>query len=108
MFMKNRRGALSQTGCHSAIATAATSIFPILYFKLQTKQNKNESRMGSSYSGDYIARDHKHSDITISNNIEEPQQKYRIETVSNRFSEDYQPTSVSCVVYLNIGVIDKI
>ena len=38
--------------------------------------------MGSFYSCDHIARDHFHTDITACN-IEEPQQKNRLETVSN-------------------------
>ena len=38
--------------------------------------------MGNCYSIDHIAEDHIHTDITC--NIEEPQQKYRIGTVSNR------------------------
>ena len=36
--------------------------------------------MGSCYSGDHIAGDHIHTDITCSN--EEPQQKFYPETVS--------------------------
>ena len=39
--------------------------------------------MGNSYSADHIAKDHIHTDITC--DIEEPQQKYRFGTVSNRF-----------------------
>ena len=39
--------------------------------------------MGSCYSGDHIAGDHIHTGITTCN-IEEPQQKYRLGTVSNR------------------------
>ena len=39
--------------------------------------------MGRCYSGDHIARDHIHTDITTCN-IGEPQQKYRLGTVSNR------------------------
>ena len=39
--------------------------------------------MGSCYSGDHIAEDHIHMDITTFN-IKEPQQMYRIGTVSNR------------------------
>ena len=38
--------------------------------------------MGNCYSIDHIAEDHIHTDITC--NIEEPQQKYRLGTVSNR------------------------
>ena len=38
--------------------------------------------MGSCYSVHHIAEDHIHTGIT--NNIEEPQQKYRLGTVSNR------------------------
>ena len=37
--------------------------------------------MGNCYSGDHIAEDHIHTDITCY--IEEPQQKYRLGTVSN-------------------------
>ena len=39
--------------------------------------------MGSCYLGDHIAGDHIDTDITICN-IEEPQQKYRHRTASNR------------------------
>ena len=39
--------------------------------------------MGSCFSSDHIAEDHIHTDITTCN-IEEPQQKYRIGTVSNK------------------------
>ena len=38
--------------------------------------------MGNYYSIDHIADDHTHTDITCY--IEEPQQKYRLGTVSNR------------------------
>ena len=38
--------------------------------------------MGNSYSIDNIAEDYLQTDITC--NIEEPQQKYRLETVSSR------------------------
>ena len=38
--------------------------------------------MGNCYSTDHIAEDHIHTDITF--NIEEPQQKYRLGTLSNR------------------------
>ena len=41
--------------------TAAASVLPIFYFKLQ---NKTRSRMDSCYSGDHIDRDHIHTDIT--------------------------------------------
>ena len=40
--------------------------------------------MGNSYSNDYTAEDHIHRSITHLYNIEEPHQKYRIGTVSNR------------------------
>ena len=39
--------------------------------------------MGRCYSGDHIAQGHIHTDIKTGN-IEEPQQKYRVGTVSNR------------------------
>ena len=39
--------------------------------------------MSNCYSADHIAEDHIHKDITC--NIDEPQQKYRLGTVSNRF-----------------------
>ena len=49
--------------------------------------------MGNCYSIDHIAGDHIPTDITC--NIEEPQQKYRLGTVSNRllrmFSMSYAP-----------------
>ena len=38
--------------------------------------------MGNGYSADHIAKDHIHTDITC--NTGEPQQKYRLGTVSNR------------------------
>ena len=38
--------------------------------------------MGSCYSGDQIAEDHIHTDIATCD-IEEPQQKYRLGTVSD-------------------------
>ena len=47
---------------------------------------KPGSIMGSRYSGYNIAEDHIYTDITTCN-IEEPQQKYRLETVSNRLLE---------------------
>ena len=40
--------------------------------------------MGSCYSDDHTAGDHMHTDITTTYNKEEQQQKYCIETVSNR------------------------
>ena len=39
--------------------------------------------MGSCYTGDHVARDHTHMDITTCN-TEEPQQKYHPGTVSYR------------------------
>ena len=39
--------------------------------------------MGSCYSGNHIVGDYIHTDLTTFN-IEEPQQKYRLGTVSNR------------------------
>ena len=39
--------------------------------------------MGSCYSGNHIAIDHIHTDITACN-VKESQQKYRLGTVSNR------------------------
>ena len=39
--------------------------------------------MGNCYSGDPIAGDHKHTDITLCN-TEYPQQKYHLGTVNNR------------------------
>ena len=38
--------------------------------------------MGNRYSADHIAKDHIHTDVAC--NTEEPQQKYRLGTVSNR------------------------
>ena len=46
--------------------------------------------MGSCYSGDHNAEDHKHTD-TIRCNIEEPQQKYCLGTVSNRLLHPLLP-----------------
>ena len=43
--------------------------------------------MGNCYSADHIAEEHKHTDITCNN--EEPQQKYRLGTVSNRLLGAY-------------------
>ena len=40
--------------------------------------------MGSCYSGDHIAEDGIHTDITTFC-IEEPQHKYRLRTVTDRF-----------------------
>ena len=40
--------------------------------------------MGNSYSNNYTAEDYIHRSITHLYNIEEPQPKYRIGTVSNR------------------------
>ena len=54
-----------------------------LFSILKYKQNKAGSIMGNRYSTDHIAEDYTHTDIT--SNIEEPQQKYRLGTVSNRF-----------------------
>ena len=39
--------------------------------------------MGNCDSVDHVAEDHIHTDITC--NIEEPQQKYRLDTVSKSF-----------------------
>ena len=44
--------------------------------------------MGSCFSSDHIAEDHIHMDITTCN-IEEPQQKYRLGTISNLAVIDY-------------------
>ena len=41
--------------------------------------------MGNCYLADHIAEDHIRTDITC--DIEEPQQKYRLETVINRLPE---------------------
>ena len=40
--------------------------------------------MGNCYSADHIDEDHIHTDIHVTCNIEEPQQKYRLGTVSNK------------------------
>ena len=61
--------------------TAATSIFTYFLFQI-TKQNTTGSIMGNWYSADHIAKDHMHTDKTC--NTEEPQQKCRLGTVSNR------------------------
>ena len=42
-----------------------------------------ESIMGSCYTDDHVAGNHTHSDITTCL-IEEPKEKYRFRTVSNR------------------------
>ena len=42
--------------------------------------------MGNCYSDDHIAEDLIHTDITICD-LEEPHQKYRLETVCNRLLE---------------------
>ena len=44
--------------------------------------------MSNCYSGDNIAGDHIHTGITTCN-IEEPQQRYRLGTVSNRSLEGW-------------------
>ena len=38
--------------------------------------------MGNRYAADHIAKDHIHTDVAC--NTEEPQQKYRLGTISNR------------------------
>ena len=43
--------------------------------------------MGNCYSADHIDVDHIHSAITC--NIEEPKQKYRLGTVSNRLPSNF-------------------
>ena len=48
--------------------------------------------MGNCYSIDHITQDHIHTDITC--NIEEPQQKYRLVTVSNRLSILFYPITM--------------
>ena len=63
--------------------------------------------MGNCYSGDLIADDHIHKDITCK--IEERQQKYRLETVSNRLLGGLnmfvgsKPTPLVSAVVQNIG-----
>ena len=44
--------------------------------------------MGSCHSGDHIAEDHIHTDITTCN-IEEPQQKYCLRMVRNSLNMFY-------------------
>ena len=55
------------------------TVFSILNCK--TEQNRKHN--GNCNSGDHIAEDHIHMDITTCN-IEVPQQKYRLGTVSKR------------------------
>ena len=55
--------------------------FTLFLFQI-TKQNKTGSIVGNCYSNDHIAEDHIHTYITC--NREEPLQKYRLGTVSNR------------------------
>ena len=60
--------------------TAATSSFTyFLFLNYITGQNRKHN--GQLISADHIAKDHIHTDITC--NTEEPQQKYRLATVSN-------------------------
>ena len=59
------------------------TIFFTYYLFHITERYKTESIMGSCLSGDHIAEDHTHRDITTFD-IEEPQQKYRLGTGSNR------------------------
>ena len=54
---------------------------PIFYFKLQDSTKR--SIMGSCYSGEHIAEDLIHTDVTTCN-TEEPQQKNRLGTFSSR------------------------
>ena len=60
---------------------SCNSWFSSLNYKIE--QNRKLTVNGQlSYSIDHIAEDHIHTDITC--NIEEPQQKYRLGTCSNR------------------------
>ena len=59
--------------------TLVISIFTYFFILL----NKTVSIMGSCNSGDHIAEDHVHMNITTCN-TEEPQQKYRLGTVGYR------------------------
>ena len=54
--------------------------------------------MGNCYSIDHIAVDHIHTDITC--NIEEPQQKYRLGTVSNKLLRGLKNSKFGCCVYV--------
>ena len=74
----------SQTGGHSAtlIETAVTSSFTYFLFKIR-KQNKTRSIMGCFNAGDHIAEDDIKTDLTTCD-IEKPQQKYHLGTVSNK------------------------
>ena len=65
--------------------TAATSIFTYLFSILNYKTEQKKI-MGSCYSGDHTAKDHIHTGIIC--NIDEPRQKYRLGTVSNKLQGD--------------------
>ena len=62
--------------------------------------------MGNCYSADHIAEDTIHTDITY--NIEEPQETYRLGTVSNRLLGDlnmftgFKPSPLAAAVVQNI------
>ena len=57
--------------------------------------------MGSRYSDDHIAKDHIHTDIIC--NTEEPQQKYRLGTVSNRLLEGGGLNAFYCIHILALS-----
>ena len=66
----------------------------IFYFESQNRA-KTGSIIGNFYSIDHIAEDHTHTNITCS--IEEPQQKYRIGTVSNRLLAGLNPLASAVI-----------
>ena len=57
--------------------------------------------MDSCYSGDNIPGDHMHRGITTCI-IEEPQQKYRLGTVSNRLLGAFTGSKLSPFAYINV------
>ena len=63
--------------------------------------------MGSSFSGDHIAVDHIHMDITTCK-IEESQQLYRLGTVSNLYTACYRRLArppISMVEHIEVQLV---
>ena len=73
---------LSQTGDQSAtLIEDSSNVYFYLFSMLNYKKEENRSIMGNCNSVDHIAEDHIHTHMSC--NIEEPQQTYRLRTVSN-------------------------